>query len=96
MPIDYLSGGRKFSLSYQELKHTYLEYCTMSDADFIKNLPSALHLSCVICYLKETPTSVCLADKGIIHELVHLITESGTTSELKQIRDLFKTTLMLS
>ena len=96
MSIEYLSEGMKFSLSYQELREHYLNFCDMSDSDFLRNLPDALHLACVICFLKETPTYVCLTDKGIIHELVHLLKENGTTTSLKEIRDLFKMTLCLS
>lgn len=96
MSIIYLSEGEKFSLSYQKLKDHYLDFCDMSDSDFLKNLPDALHLACVICFLKETPTYICLTDKGIIHELVHLLKEDVTTTSLKEIRDLFKLTLHLS
>jgi len=96
MPIEYLSEGAKFSLSYQELREHYLNFCDMSDADFLKNLADALHLACVICFLKEIPTYVCLSDKGIIHELVHLLKENGTTTEIEEIRDLFKLSLCLA
>lgn len=96
MSIEYLSEGVKFSLSYQDLREHYLNFCDMSDSDFLKNLPDALHLACVICFLKETPTYVCLTDRGIIHELVHLLKENGTTTSLQEIRDLFKLTLCLS
>ena len=96
MSIEYLSEGTKFSLSYQALREHYLNFCDMSDSDFLNNLPDALHLACVICFLKETPTYVCLTDKGIIHELVHLLKEDGTTTSLQEIRDLFKLTLCLS
>lgn len=73
-----------------------MNFCDMSDADFLKNLADALHLACVICFLKEIPTYVCLSDKGIIHELVHLLKENGTTTEIEEIRDLFKLTLCLA
>lgn len=68
----------------------------MSDSEFLENLPDALHLACFICFLKEIPTYVCLTDKGIIHELVHLLKENGTTTSLKEIRELFKITLALA
>jgi len=96
MSIEYLSEGAKFSLSYQELREHYLNFCDMSDSDFLKNLPDAIHLACIICFLKEVPTYVCLTDKGIIHELVHLLKENGTTTSLSEIRELFKLTLCLS
>lgn len=96
MSIEYLSEGTKFSLSYQELREHYLNMCEMSDSEFLKNIPDALHLACVICFLKEIPTYVCLTDKGIIHELVHLLKENGTTTRLEDIRELFKLTLELA
>ena len=73
MSIEYLSDGSKFSLSYSDLKEHYLNICEMSDSEFLENLPDALHLACFICFLKEIPTYVCLTDKGIVHELVHLL-----------------------
>lgn len=96
MPIEYFSGDKKFSLSYSELKENYTLYCKMSDVDFLLNLPDIIHTACIICFLKEIPTYVCLSDTGIIHELVHLLKENGTTTSIKDIRDLFKETLKLS
>ena len=96
MAIEYLSDGHKFSLSYQELKEQYIKFCCMSDEDFIKNIPDALHLACIISFLKEAPTYVCLSDKGIIHELIHLLKPDGTTTTLNDIRVLFKETLKLA
>jgi len=96
MSIKYLSEGSQFSLSYRELREHYLKFCEMSDSDFLKNLPDAIHLACIICFLKEVPTYVCLTDKGIIHELVHLLKENGTKTSLQEIRELFKLTLCLS
>lgn len=96
MSIEYLSGGSKFLLSYSDLKDRHLSMCEMSDYEFLKNIPDALHLACFICFLKEIPTYVCLTDKGIIHELVHLLKEDGTTTSLEDIRGLFKSVLTLS
>lgn len=95
MAIQYLSDGSQYSLSYQELKEHYQVMCEMSDVDFLKNIPDAIHLACIICFLKETPTYVCLTDTGIIHELVHLLKDDGTTTPLEEIRELFKMTLRL-
>lgn len=96
MSIEYLSEGSKFSLSYSDLKEHYLNICEMSDSEFLEKLPDAIHLACFICFLKEIPTYVCLADKGIVHELVHLLKENGTTTSLEDIRELFKNTLALA
>ena len=94
--MEYLSEGSTFSLSYQELKEHYLLFCNMSDNEFLDRIPDALHLACVICFLKEIPTYVCLTDKGIIHELVHLLEGNETTTPIGEIRDLFKITLNLA
>jgi len=96
MPLEYLSEGSLFLMSYRELKEYYLSFCRMSDTDFLKELPNALHFACVVCFLKEIPTYVCLTDKGIIHELVHLLTDGGTTTSLQDIRKLFGVSLELS
>jgi len=94
--MKYLSEGATFDLSYQELRERYFEFCEMNDQSFIDRLPEALHLACIICFLKEIPTYVCLTDKGIIHELVHILSNTGTTTGLGEIRDLFKKTLCLA
>lgn len=95
MPIEYLSSGSTFVLSYSELKEKYILMCEMTDKEFMENIADAIHLACIICFFKEIPTYVCLTDKGIIHELVHLLKENGTTTPLKEIRDLFSLTLKL-
>lgn len=92
----YFSDDKKFSLSYQDLKEQYILFGLMNDEDFIKNLPDAIHLACIICFVKEIPTYVCLTDTGIIHELVHLLKENGTTTSIEEIRNLFDTTLKLA
>lgn len=68
----------------------------MTDAEFKNNIAGAIHLACVICFLKEIPTYVCLSDKGIVHELAHEahIGRENTT-RFKEIRRLFKQTLKL-
>lgn len=95
MPIEYLSEGGRFLLSYQELKEKYINFCNYSDSEFLDNLPDILHLACIVCFLKETPSYVCLSDTGIIHELVHLLKDNGTTTSIQEIRELFKTTICL-
>lgn len=95
MPIEYLSDGHIFSLSYQELKEQHFIFSQMTDTQFLNNLPDVIHLACIICFLKEIPTYVCLTDKGIIHELVHLLSDNVTTTPLSEIRELFNTQLRL-
>ena len=95
MPIEYISQGYTFSLSYQELKQHHTRFSEMKDLEFLGNMPDVIHLACIICFLKEIPPYVCLTDKGIIHELVHLLSDNVTTTPLSEIRELFNTQLRL-
>lgn len=96
--MTYVLEGKHYGFSYLELKEEYYKHIKMSDKDFMLNLPSALHLACFICFVKEIPTYNCLSDTGIIHELVHLLQhgESDEVIVLKDIRKLFKEQLKLS
>lgn len=71
--IKYVQGGSTYILSYRELRQKHIEICEMTDDEFIKSLPTAMHLACVICFLKEKPATEVLADNGIIHMLAHLM-----------------------
>lgn len=94
--IHYLIGKHKYSFSYQEVREQYILHNKMSDEEFLKNLPSALHLAIYICFIKETPSYICLADDGIVHEIAHLIQHGdGGVIDLKKIRKLFKKSLKL-
>jgi hypothetical protein len=96
MSIEYLSDGKKFLMSYQELKEHHYRISCMTDEGFLNNLTDALHLACFICYLKEIPTYVCLTDTGIIHELVHLsISPDTAVNQLHDIREMFNKLLEL-
>lgn len=95
--MEYIIENRKYILSYQQLREDYYKFCQMSDEEFMKNLPAAAHLACVICYLKEVPGYVALCDVGIIHELIHLIhIPEGNTTSLRDIRKLFEERLRLA
>lgn len=95
--MEYYIDNRKFDVSYRNLKEEYERFSRMSDNEFMASLPKATHLACIICYLKEVPTSAVLSDTGLIHELVHLmdIGDENVTS-LYEIRELFKTVLKLA
>ncbi len=86
-----------YSLSYSDLREKYNEFVAMSDYEFKEKCVAALHLACVICFLKEIPTQYCLSDRGIVHELVHWlhIGDNNTTS-FSDIRELYKTQLQLA
>jgi hypothetical protein len=95
--MEYVLDNRRYILSYQELKEEYDKFSGMSDEEFTQNLPAAAHLACVICFLKEVPTYICLSDIGIVHELIHLIhIPEGNTTSLKEIRKQFELWLKLA
>lgn len=95
--LEYVVGDKRFSLSYQQLREDYLEMCAMTDPEFWSALPRAIHLASIICFVKETPTYVCLRDDGIIHQLAHLLhIPEATEPEFAEIRQLFKDQLALA
>lgn len=95
--IEYVLDDKRFLLSYQELRQEYITLCALSDKEFKEQLPRALHIACVICFLKEIPAYVCLSDIGIVHELAHALTigDNNTTS-FSDIRKLFEQQLLLA
>lgn len=93
--IEYVVGESRYCLSYQELKNRHYEICSLMDEAFIQRLPEALHLACIIGWLKELGTE-SLGDRGIIHELVHLLhIPEGNTTTLHEIRKQYETVLKL-
>ena len=96
--IEYLSGDHKYSISYSDLREHYYRFVSMSNKEFMKALPSAIHFACVVCWFKEVGLEASLSDRGIVHQLAHLL-EFGDTLEtepLKEIRKRFKSTLYLA
>lgn len=95
--MEYIVEGVKYHYSYRELKEQYIISCDYSDAEFIQKLPELLHLACFICFVKETPTYVCLSDRGIVHELAHMLhIPDHSKPHMKYLRKLFKEQLKLS
>jgi hypothetical protein len=95
--ITYLQEEHKYSFSYKEVKEAYTEFVNLNDKDFLKNLPRAAHLACVICFFKEIPTDLCLNDTGIVHQLVHLMDiKDYHKKELREIRKNFEEVLKLA
>ena len=98
--MEYSLEGRKYEISYQQLREGYIKHCQMTDEEFMKSLPSAIHLACVICFFKEIPTYICLSDIGIVHELAHLIHIPDYTSypneSIRDLRKLFEEQLKLA
>jgi hypothetical protein len=95
--MEYTIQGHKYSFSYQDVREHYHRVCDMTDAEFVVKLPEIIHLACAIAYFKEIPTYVCLSDKGIIHELAHLLhIPDEPNIVLSEIRELFKDQMKLS
>lgn len=94
--------GTKFEYSYFELQCEYERFCAMTDEEFMTELPVALHLAVAICYFKEINVRDCCSDKGVIHELAHLLhfkdkeLKEGTSGyNIRGARSLFEKWLKL-
>lgn len=93
----YKIANSEYHLSYSDLRELYLQYCGLSDMQFMAKLPEITHFACAVSYLKEIPLEHVVGDQGIVHELVHLMhIPDGNTRTLKEIRKLFKLQLKLS
>lgn len=93
--MEYLVDGLQYSFSYRELKNKYNEIVSMSDSDFIGNLPEVLHFACFVSYFKELPNIQTISDVGIIHELIHLLHIPEET-DVKKVRELFERLLIIN
>lgn len=95
--LQYQVNDTQYVLSYHQLREEYYRFTQMTDSQFLNELPAAAHLACVICFLKELSSDCCLCDKGIIHELIHLIhIPNENNTPLKDVRMLFSEILKLS
>jgi len=95
--MDYYIEDSRYHFSYQELKEKHLELCALKNDQFLKQLPQALHIACFICWLKELGNEATISDKGIIHELVHLLhIPEEPLVDIKKIRKQFKQLLLLN
>lgn len=97
MSIEYLVDGKRYVLNYQELCEKYHEFVGLTDRQFRERLPEALHLACIISYLKGINASNLVSDQGVIHLIVHqLHIPDDTTSEFREMRRQFKLFLKLA
>lgn len=94
--MKYITDECEYIIHYNVLKEEYERFCSMEDKEFLENILHAAHLSCVISYLKELGAESTIADRGIVHELIHLATLEGYIDKLEEIREKFKTLLKLS
>jgi len=96
--MEYIIDGTTFDWSYSELRQGYRYFIELTDDEFLADLPAVLHFACFVCFIKEIPSYVCLSDKGIIHELIHILQSGvdGSVARLSEIRQLFKDQLELA
>lgn len=93
--VQFNGDTSHYSLSYRDLREQHTRIVGLSDEEFLSSLPDALHLACVISYLKELGSEATVGDAGIIHELVHLLT-LPQDSDLAEIRRQFREVLALA
>lgn len=91
MSIKYIypHSNTIYRLSYKDLQKDFESFQAMTDKQFVKNLPKIIHYACIVCYLKEKPLEV-ISDEGIIHELVHCLTNTFGQMPIKELRQLFE------
>lgn len=95
-PIHYLVDGVEYSFNYQDLKSRYEDICQYSDEQFMEELPQIAHLACIVAYFKGLGSSATIGDKGIVHELIHLMTSPEEhTNNLQEIRKSFNDKIKL-
>jgi hypothetical protein len=96
LPKIYSVGDRKFIYDHASLRYAFDLYEKFTNEEFLENAVDILHFAVYVCWLKEIPSDECLADDGIIHELVHLIQENTIKhSNLENIRKKFNKTLTI-
>jgi hypothetical protein len=93
--IDFYGGEHYYALSYQKLREEHARLCALPDADFLRELPAALHLACIVSWLKELGAEATVGDHGIVHELVHQL-HLGTETPLGTVRAQFAQVLRLA
>lgn len=95
-PLHYLVDGVEYSFNYQDLKARYEDISQYSDEQFMEELPEIAHLACVVSYFKGLGSNATIGDKGIIHELLHLMTSPDEpTNNLQEIRKSFNDKIKL-
>lgn len=86
----YVVNGKSFSTSLHELKKEYERLKNLPDDKFIKEINKALHLSCIISFLKKLDIEDTIGDYGIIHQLIHLLDiPDEPLIDIKEIRNQF-------
>lgn len=93
---EYKVGNKTFLYDKKLLKSTYMSCVGYTDNEFIENIIDVLHFAVYVCWIKEISSEDCLADDGIIHELVHLAQKNTRNhSNLTLIREKFNKSLCI-
>jgi hypothetical protein len=90
--FDYKVEGSTYSMNYQDLKSHFEMYKGFNDGQFIDQAIKIFHFASFVCYFKNIPTQAILCDKGILHQLAHLIdedTKEDAVREISEIRERF-------
>lgn len=96
LPEIYKVGNREFVYDHKSLQYAFSTYHECTNEEFLENIVDILHFAVYVCWLKEIPSDECLADDGIIHELVHLLQKNTIKhSDLENIRKKFNKTLTI-
>lgn len=102
---EYLLNGETYAFDYQDLKRKFEMYESMSDEEFVADLPNVLHFAVFVCWFKRIPAYGLLSDVGLVHELVHVLAlgkdggdrpDSTNTTWLGKVRALFNDTCRIS
>lgn len=92
----YKAGDKEYVYDPDLLSFYYKKFISLDDKEFLDKIPDALHFACYVCWLKEIESENCLADNGIIHELVHLLKPNDyILKDLPVIRKKFKEILII-
>lgn len=78
-----------YGVKAEELAVAFESLVACSDAELTSRLPGALHYACIVGWLREIPPDLLLSDTGVIHELVHVLTDTGTVGTLQEVRRQF-------
>lgn len=99
LKFDYKVEGSTYSMDYQQLKNHFIQFKEMSDVDFVAQAIKIFHFASFVCYFKNIPTQTILCDKGILHQLAHLIdedTKEDAIREISEIRERFNSICALA
>ncbi len=92
----YKIENTEYSYDIKNLRHLYRQFIRYDDEIFIEKIADVLHFACYVSWVKEIHSDELLSDKGLIHELVHLLKPATRPySDIKEIRIKFEKLLVL-